>query len=96
MKNEIQHTPTPWKIEIEEEGYISIIGSRVNQVWGNQVALTPMKKEDKSNAEFIVRAVNSHEELLAAAKWALATMKNHSTSVKVALENAIFKAEARL
>lgn len=62
-----EHTPTPWKYERpgneteDSDDFFSIIGPRINQICGNQVALTPMKKdEDEANAAFIVKAVNSY------------------------------------
>lgn len=93
--DEMKHTPTPWRMEIEDEGFISIFGSRLNQTCGDQVALTPMKKdEDKANAEFILRAVNSHEALLAAAKHMRDTLE-HQGMTRILWNEAIAQAEGK-
>jgi hypothetical protein len=77
-KEKVTHTPTPWKtishgynkaghlhLEIVNKQKTSIcelFGDKQNPLWTD---------EQINNAEFIVRAVNSHEALLNAAKEAL-------------------------
>lgn len=59
-----QHTPTPWKVMHNE------IGLEWNIEAGNELiaVLVPKNQRNLDNAAFIVRAVNSHEALLAALK----------------------------
>lgn len=70
MKNEIKpaaHTPTPWKFHTDRyNNHMAIIPPH-NNVHGQftSVALhTGYNEEAKANAALIVRAVNSHEELV--------------------------------
>jgi hypothetical protein len=58
-----KHTPTPWNGSNDIWSINST--QRVAQAFGLDVI------ERKANADFIVRAVNSHEELLAACKASL-------------------------
>lgn len=66
-----KHTPTPWRVSYRAttDGNISyrIVG----------VTLDSLSKE---NAEFIVRAVNSHEALLDAVKKTMATIADDSVT----------------
>jgi hypothetical protein len=61
-----QHTPTPWSFR---EGSDPHQQSQIYGDDGKTIAIT-YSDEDGSNAALIVRAVNSHEELLAACKAA--------------------------
>lgn len=63
------HTPTPWKVSIGDtqtiigpDGQCTAIAHGPQGEWGKVGA------EHRANAAFIVRAVNAHEELLAAAR----------------------------
>lgn len=56
-----KHTPTPWNI-VTEKNYSSI----ENYEEDVQICKIPLFGEGKADAEFIVRAVNSHEALAAA------------------------------
>jgi len=80
-----KHTATPWKIEI----YAADPGIPKNQGGGETVRLMAddgllkigsLSRRNtalaKSNGEFIVRAVNSHEALLKAAKKILSAEDN--------------------
>jgi hypothetical protein len=60
-----QHTPTPWELYQDED-----LGHWFIWAKGNMAANIPRRIDgiDKANADFIVRAVNSHEALLKAAK----------------------------
>lgn len=82
-KNQTTHTPTPWLMSEapDERGQYHInqpetahIG-QVASVWG------------EGNAKFIVRAANSHEEFLAAAKEAVdlleAAKLKHTTGAQM-------------
>ncbi len=80
--NETAHTPTPWEAQSidetgRERGAVSIIGSN----FGGLVAAAlpwPTELDDgdfrrvQANAEFIVRAVNAHDDMLAALQSILA------------------------
>lgn len=66
-KAESKHTPTPW------HGEWSIIRDESNRI----VATTDCDFdawETKSNSEFIVRAVNAHDDLVAALQFAVDNM----------------------
>lgn len=87
------HTPTPWKqSEIDPAHIIDAEGFTITWV-------ESASGMDETNAKFIVRAVNSHKELLDAAKRTLLCLEDqvegqHTT--KDALRRAIAKAEGTL
>ena len=67
------HTALPWRTQEIETHHWQIIDDNVRQVgivrhWPEKDGLNSPRSlaETAANAEFIVRAVNSHEELLAA------------------------------
>ena len=67
---ERKHTPGPWSINEWKQRDASIrIGAKGTPI----IAEVPLKyvsiNEQQANAELIVRACNSHEELLAACKY---------------------------
>lgn len=73
-----KHTPTPWResrgfISSDANGYVPLITpfreDAHREMHGNP---TP---EAQANAEFIVRACNSHDDLLKACESARATIK---------------------
>lgn len=76
------HTPLPWKAAIGPDdrfphkgnvyGADGIIVASLAGVWREGV-------ESEANAEFIVRACNSHEELLAALRFVCAEIRNRSS-----------------
>ncbi len=68
-----QHTPTPWGIlQVCDEVYIQPKGNEVlGGHYHTQDILKMTAKRDYANAAFIVRACNSHDELVAAAQKAL-------------------------
>lgn len=73
MKTKAKHTPTPWKVEEEK---ISVGKGRLISIKGaNGFSLAVVGVEDyplmEQDAALIVRAVNVHDELLAASKRAL-------------------------
>ncbi len=63
MKNKSEHTPTPWEVSDmrndHTKGELIISGGLM------KIASFPSNKEGERNAAFIVRAVNSHDLLLA-------------------------------
>ena len=78
--SETKQTPTPWKLSIFGL-YADDMPERIQFVvrreeW-TRVALVaaPDYLESKANAEFIVRACNSHDDLLAACKAMLEDLK---------------------
>lgn len=90
----MKHTPTPWSI-IDSDGPYSTIRSP------EDVRICASSTE---NAAFIVRAVNSHDELLEAAKRLLEfintdfrvhTYEGSSMEAIVNLTRAIAKAEGK-
>ncbi len=69
-----KHTPLPWTIDPTGDIGAWHIGSRE---YGPVVDLCdPMKGDQEANARFIVRACNSYEELVEAAKRALEAMES--------------------
>lgn len=70
----MKHTPTPWKLENRKKdgvmGNVITYGTiLIAQVfsWGKK-SKYKMREQSQANAEFIVRAVNSHEALVGALK----------------------------
>lgn len=62
LREEEKHTPTPWHVA----GY-GILGPKA--VLSDQICVTMNSRpveERKANVDFIVRAVNAHDELLSA------------------------------
>ena len=77
-QNEVGHTPTPWQIIRPIDGPPLTIRRKEAHAQEPNIAyvnrdLNSWRSEEmcQSNAEFIVRAVNSHEELLRALKGLL-------------------------
>ena len=83
---EVKHVPTPWEMYLDGDSDKWHIGSYASVSLGKNVAIAetvdnrPLyqasKEEQKANAAFIVRAVNSHEALLEIAKHALFLERN--------------------
>lgn len=93
MNTQAKHTPTPWYL-LPARTLVNIKGPG-----GWQIGQIPM--DEKANAAFIVRAVNSHEELLEACKRFLESSpckngckKGDMTCDSRFAEKAIAKAEA--
>jgi len=91
MTNAVSHTPTPWKVTTTNEVWMSsVCGSD-----GDEIAQCfKFKNESEANAAFIVRAVNSHEELLEAAK-SLIKYGVVGDEYKEQVRQAIAKAEGK-
>jgi hypothetical protein len=113
VKTKTQHTPTPWKlVDCGENNAghprIEIQGDNVKiaDLWG-KFGSREWNQEMNANGELIVRAVNSHEALLEAAKnmrdninaeQSSGGMENYTENFVIAfddLEKAISKAEAQ-
>lgn len=63
----MKHTPTPWNYDITADNCFNIYCEgtikTVAIVLFKDVSYMPNEKEAQANAEFIVKAVNSHEDL---------------------------------
>lgn len=71
-KNEPTATPTPWRWAVREhDGIVSILSNDTDML-----SVASMNDYDhmpaEANAEFIVRAVNSHADMLAALEYIVA------------------------
>lgn len=90
------NTPTPWSLNRAESGAIWNIGDSENDIaLCMQIKGDDIKQSIRSaNAAFIVRAVNSHEELLLVAKGFRAYLKIDGTDSKE-LNEIIAKAEGK-
>ncbi len=64
------HTPTPWKVKYAREIYGGESFGRFISTTESRNVMPHITVEDSANAEFIVRAVNSHEVMLEALKTA--------------------------
>lgn len=85
-KTELKHTPTPWK----EQGLAirDADGDLICDVYVGGINST----QNEANRAFIVRAVNSHDELLELLKE---SMTRCTKDLRNKCEAAIQKAEAR-
>lgn len=92
MKTSAKHTPTPWEVKgnlnkIENAKGLTVCDLRSNTV------------DADADAEFIVRAVNSHEELLAVVRNLVTCMDAEPDGFHVAFiaqaKKAIAKAEGK-
>lgn len=70
-----QHTSTPWKVF---EG-MNLMGPPYYVGQSEDGKHTPFQSTTKANAEYIVRAVNSHEELIRTNKILLNRLKTTMT-----------------
>ena len=78
MKNETKHSAVPWRTHIAgSEGVYIFPDSPDLRERTKFIAIVNGRDllTDKDNAEFIVRACNAHEELLAACKAALISLR---------------------
>lgn len=103
-----QHTPTPWKVITDNacSGMFSeIIGSNRRFVI-KEKEYEGLHWENKEDAAFIVRAVNSHEDLLSITQVMLDWLTNkqnlkpselgrHLETLRTLTEKAIAKAEGK-
>ncbi|WUR15675.1 hypothetical protein E7V67_011400 [[Empedobacter] haloabium] len=71
-----KHTPTPWYANLQPDGFFDIQdGPNLNtaSVLCSRFEWPERKEEMHANAEFIVRACNAHDHLVAALQTILAT-----------------------
>lgn len=92
--SEARHTPTPWRAVIDQgnprvfKHAMALVATTAEGAHVQAIDCTRSGAnfvEDRANAEFIVRAVNCHEELVAALKVLLASA-NYSTDAMDAAE----------
>jgi hypothetical protein len=97
-----EHTATPWVMQFDgptEHARPHLIISADRKQWGQPIASTFRgRAEHRANAEFIVRACNSHEELCAALAELVKAedVKMGRRAVKLRIEiarNALARAE---
>ena len=103
MELKPQHTPTPWNVIEDENTYEVIIDSKKGVI--AKTLLNHMELiQAERNAKFIVRAVNSHEELVTLLKsirghllnaTSLTDEEGCATPTLEALESLIDKALAK-
>lgn len=101
-KTQTQHTPTPWKLKTDDH----LDGT---SIYSNEIYITSLEGDDnphqqklgfrpveeqKANAAFIVRAVNSHEALLDALKTARERFVREGMTT-ANIDEAIKQAEAQ-
>jgi hypothetical protein len=95
------HTPTPWK-------YLdyAVVSDKINEYGNFIVVEAPARNEDidQDNLKFIVRAVNSHDELLEACNSAIVWFEAFSKENKIEpemfypyinIKRAILRAEGK-
>lgn len=63
-------SPLPWKVDPEDGDTIL----DANGGFVSRICKEIGHRHDRANARYIVRAVNSHARLLAAARWALVAL----------------------
>jgi hypothetical protein len=64
------HTPTPWTLDSNKNRFNAprIVSAEHNELLADLYETNHIGTDSAHNAEFIIRAVNSHEALLRAAK----------------------------
>lgn len=93
------HTPLPWECREDEDGHFEIVGDRqgLDITWIAD-SIGGLGEEEKANAEFIVKAVNCHQELVDALKSIQSQCAGHadefSARVYSLAAKALAKAEA--
>lgn len=75
---EPKHTPTPWNVEKITGNKETIFWLQANgsNIFTSANSATIYAGEDEANAAFIVRAVNSHDEMIASLKDILSRFKS--------------------
>jgi len=96
----MKNTPTPWTMnpsKTDDRSYIADCGFGYT-IWPANPCHTTYDSTAYENAEFIVRAVNNHDELLEAAKLAYELLnkdkaKTYAPNSLAKIEKAIAAAE---
>ena len=71
--SETKHTPTPWKWKIHHDEWAELLGADGATVFDDGSAAGEYSQQinpDSADAEFIVLAVNAHDDMLAALECA--------------------------
>lgn len=102
MTTEAQPTPTPYAVdEIGHQIYCTHSGAVVATLSPEGTVNPELIAQRKANAAFIVRAANSHEELVAAASKAFKFLEifngyaNHSSGFQNLIDLQLALAKAR-
>jgi hypothetical protein len=102
MKQSAKHSPTPWSIEHYSSNTDKLLdadGEFVHFVHKSRMEWTDDDPTGAANVDFIVRACNAHDELLAALR-AMIDPQNFRTDPTIETlrkrDRAIFKARAIL
>jgi hypothetical protein len=72
------HTPTPWNVgELDRNGQRIIRNNdlEIATLWHHSVV--EIAEQMEANAEFICRAVNSHDQLVEALDWSMAVLDGY-------------------
>lgn len=88
-------TPTPWKAIWNNDGSFEITANDDRVVVAKRGQWPNNREQSIANAKLIVKAVNSHDALLSAAKDAFVAlpMTKHNELINAALKAAIALAE---
>lgn len=94
----LRHTPTPWHRNVSPAWkypiYASATGNDEAKDWIHIAAVLPGNPNNEADLDFILRAVNSHEELVGLLKDCLSTWgEEMKVPFRVAIKEAITKAE---
>ena len=87
--SKVEHTPIPWIVK-PDMGNLDIVSGDV--VVAEITALMGVDEGDHANADFIVKAVNCHDELVAACKESLEIIKALMGPTTVAISTASIQA----
>lgn len=83
-----KHTRLPWKAYYASNGVLLGIGDKhAGGITDDQGGLWGYGKEKAANAEFIVRACNSHYDLLEALESACAAIHEHAPGLEYLADN---------
>ena len=100
MKTKTEHTPTPWEFQdIYDKGvFIQTTKGAIRQVIAEVFdgSDTGGEKNQLANAEFITRACNAHEEILACLKEAVKYLQYEGYYDMDKFHKAIAKAEGSI
>ena len=91
------HTPGPWTAAGLNQTRLPPLPLAIGALEGGQnkaiCSIFGFTDEDKANAEFIVRACNSYDDLLAALRLAWQALPDSKTEVLPTVQAAIAKTE---
>ena len=88
----MNHTPTPYTVYENESGGFDICEDQTGYLLAETCYQlgkpnAPKSKEDQqANADFIVRACNSHDDLVKAVSWAIIELQNEAPKSLIILD----------